>query len=122
MFLLGRKKFDYVINDPPVSTDSKYADWRAEDAQIRSCLWNSMKSKISCSLVFIPTIKLVWEQAKELYSGVSNLKRICDLHQNDFTLSLTDLSLEDYYNKFKGICEELNIYQPISFYVKTMKK
>ena len=88
MFLLGRKKFDYVISEPPISTDSKYANWRAEDAQIRSCLWNSMDFKISCSLVFLPTAKLVWEQAKELYSGVSNLKRICDLHQNDFTLSL----------------------------------
>ena len=32
------------------------------------------------------------------------------LHQNYFYLSLSDLSLEDYYNKFKGVCEELNIY------------
>ena len=63
-----------------------------------------------------------WEQAKELYSGVNNLKRIYDLHQNYFSLSLSDLSLEDYYNKFKGVCEELNIYQPISSHVKTMKK
>ena len=61
VFLLGRKKFDYVINEPPVPTDPKFADWRAEDAQIRSCLWNSMESKISCSLVFLPTAKLVWE-------------------------------------------------------------
>ena len=63
VFLLGRKKFDY-ISEPPVSTDSKFADWRVEDAQIRSCLWNSMESKISSSLVFLPTAKLVWEQAK----------------------------------------------------------
>ena len=32
------------------------------------------------------------------------------------------MSLEDYYNKFKGVCEELNIYQPISSDVKIMKK
>ena len=110
MFLLGRKKFDYVINDPPVSTDSKYADWRVEDAQIRSCLQNSMKSKISCSLVFIPTIKLVWEQAKELYSSVNNLRRIYNFHQNYFTLRLGDLSLENYYNKFKGIYVKNSIF------------
>ena len=59
VFLLGRKRFDYVIKEPPVPTDTKFADWRAEDAQIRSCLWNSMESKISCSLVFLPTTKLV---------------------------------------------------------------
>ena len=72
-----------------------------------------MESKISCNLVFLPTTKLVWEKAKELYSGVNNLKRIYD-HQNYFSLSLSDLSLEDYYNKFKSVCEELNIYQLIS--------
>ena len=32
------------------------------------------------------------------------------------------MSLEDYYNKFTGVCEELNIYQPISSDVKIMKK
>ena len=109
-FFLVERSFDYVINDPPVSTDSKYVDWRAEDAQIRSCLWNSMKSKISCSLVFIPTIKLVWEQAKELYSSVNNLRRIYNFHQNYFTLRLGDLSLENYYNKFKGTYVKNSIF------------
>ena len=42
-----------------------------------------MESKISCSLVLLLIAKLVWEQAKELYFGVSNLKRIYDL-QNLF--------------------------------------
>jgi len=32
IFLLGRKKFDYVIKEPPIPTDPKSADWRAEDA------------------------------------------------------------------------------------------
>ena len=50
------------------------------------------------------------------------MKWIYDLHQNYFSLSLSDLSLDDYYNKFKGVCEELNIYQHISSEVKTMKK
>ena len=26
VFLLGRKKFDYVIKEPPVPTDPKFAD------------------------------------------------------------------------------------------------
>ena len=101
VFLLSRKKFDYVIKEPPVPTNPKFADWRAEDAQIRSCLWNSMEPKISCSLAFLPTSKLVWEQAKKLYSGVNNLKRIYDLHQNYFSLSLSDMPLEEYYNKLR---------------------
>ena len=59
VFLLGRKKFNYVLKEPTIPTDLKFADWRAEDAQIRSCLWNSMDFKFSCSLVFLPTAKLV---------------------------------------------------------------
>ena len=86
MFLLGRKKFDYMNSEPPISTDSKFADWRVEDEQIKSCLWNSMESKISCNLVFLVTAKLVWKPAKELYSGVNNLKWIYDCHQNYFSL------------------------------------
>ena len=76
VFLLGRKKFHYLTDNPPRSTDSKYADERAEDAQIRSFLWKSMESKVSCNLV---CAKLVWEQAKELYSSVNNLRCIYNL-------------------------------------------
>ncbi len=81
-----------------------------------------MESKISCGLVFSPTAKLVWEQAQELYSDVNNLRRIYVLHQAFFSLALNDLSLEDYYAKFKGICEGINLYQPISVDVKIMQK
>ena len=58
----------------------------------------------------------------ELYSGINNLKQIYDLHQNYFSLSLSDLSLDNYYNKFKGVWEELNMYRLISSDVKTIKK
>ena len=44
-----------------------------------------MESKISCSLFFLPTAKLVWEQ--ELYSSVNTLKRFFDLHQSYFSIS-----------------------------------
>jgi hypothetical protein len=56
-----------------------------------------MESKISCSLVFFTTTKLVWEQAQKLYSGVNNYRRIYDLHRDYFSLALNDNSLEDYY-------------------------
>lgn len=36
VFLLGRKEFNYLIDDHPPTADPKYADWRVEDAQIRS--------------------------------------------------------------------------------------
>lgn len=44
----------HTIPKPPTK-DPEYADWGADGAQIRSGLWNSMKS---CSLAFWPTAKL----------------------------------------------------------------
>lgn len=91
-----------------------------EEAQIRNCLWNNMESKISRNLLFLPTAKL--DKAQELYYDVNNLRRIYDCHQNYFSLAFNDLSLEDYYAMFKGICEEIILYQPISAEIKTMQK
>ena len=36
VFLLG-KKFQYLVTDPPASSDSKYDDRKAKDAKICSC-------------------------------------------------------------------------------------
>ncbi len=35
-FFFCRKEFNYLIDDHPPTADPKYADWRVEDAQIRS--------------------------------------------------------------------------------------
>jgi hypothetical protein len=80
-----------------------------------------MKSTISCNLIFLSSAKLVWERAKEFYSYVNNLMQIYNF-QTYFSLTLNDLSLENYYAKIKGICEELKLYQPISSDVRTMQK
>ena len=82
---------------------------------------DSTEPKISSSLIFLSTAKLVWQQAQELYSGVNNLRHIYDLYQNYFSIALNDLSLEDYHGKFKNIREELNLYQPISSDIKVMQ-
>lgn len=71
-----------------------------------------MESQISSTLVFLDTVKLAWEQTRELYSGVSNPHHIYQLHYNYFFFQLTDKTLEDYYAHFKNIHDELNIYHP----------
>jgi hypothetical protein len=58
-----------------------------------------MESKISCSMVFCKLPNLCGSKLG-LYYGVNNLRCIYDLNQNYFSLSLNDLSLEDYHNFF----------------------
>ena len=107
VFLLGRKKFDYVIQEPLC-------------LQTLTMLIGEPKMHklgVACGIAWSLRLVVVWFSYQLL-----NLKRIYDLHQNYFSLSLSDLSLEDYYNKFKSVCEELNIYKLISLDVKTFKK
>ena len=75
-----------MVSDSHAFIDIKYTDWRAEDAQILSFLWNSMDPWISSTLDFIDFAKLVWEQTQELYSSVSNLCPIYQLHQSYFSI------------------------------------
>ena len=39
-----------MINEPPASMDSKYADWRVEDAQLG----------VSCGIVWSLRLVVVW--------------------------------------------------------------
>jgi hypothetical protein len=56
-----------MVSDSHAFIDIKYTDWRAEDAQILSFLWNSMDPRISSTLDFIHFAKLVWEQTRVIF-------------------------------------------------------
>lgn len=45
-----------------------------------------------------------------------------DLQQSFFFISQGGLSLDDYYAQFCGLCEELNICEPISSDIQTMSR
>ena len=44
------------------------------------------------------------------------------LHPTFFSISLDDMSLEDFYGKFCGICEEIDLSEPITTNVVAIKK
>ena len=55
-----------------------------------------MEPSVSSSLVYLDTAKQVWDRVKEMFFGIGNLCRTCDLHQAFFSLSPYDLSLEAF--------------------------
>ena len=97
-----------------------FAAWKAEDAQIRIRSWNSIESQISSSLVYLDTAKQVWDRAKEIFSGVDNLRCTHYLHQAFFFLSFDELSLEAFCGKFSSICKEIDLSEPISSEISEM--
>ena len=72
-----------------------------------------MEPKINSSLVYLGTVKQVWTNIWEMFSGVGNLKRTYDLHHAFFSLSIDDMSLEDFYGKFRSICKEIDLRRSV---------
>ncbi|GFZ18600.1 hypothetical protein Acr_27g0003390 [Actinidia rufa] len=95
---------------------------QAEDAQIHILLWNSMEPKISGCLVFLNSAKRVWDGAKDKYSRLDNLRRTYELHQTFISLTLEDMSLEDYYARFRSVCDELDLAKPFLIDISVMQK
>ena len=56
-----------------------------------------------------------------MFSRVGNPRRTCDLNQALFSIFFNDISLEDLYGKFCGICEEID-FNDITVYVAAMKR
>ena len=122
VYYMGERKFRYLTDDPPAKEAKDYGDWEAEDCHIRVELWNSMEPQISAPLFYLDTAKQVWNRLVGMYSGVNNLRRTYDLHHQFFSLSIGSGSLEDYYSKFRGTCEELRVYEPISSDPQVMER
>ncbi|XP_058182112.1 uncharacterized protein LOC131300317 [Rhododendron vialii] len=81
-----------------------------------------MTEQVASTLMFCDTARAVWTQAKELYSGVNNLRRTYDLHQSFFNISQGDDSFEDYYAKFRRICNELDICEPLTTDIQVIRR
>ncbi|GFS41529.1 hypothetical protein Acr_00g0074920 [Actinidia rufa] len=121
VYFEGESISQWLTNDRPAQTSSTYAAWKSEDARVRSDLWNVMEPRISGPLMFLPTAKLVCKQAQEMFSGVNNLRRTYDLHQEFLSLSMGEQTLETHYAKFCGVYEQIKIAQPISADIQVME-
>lgn len=78
-----------------------------------------MESHISSTLVFLPTASCgvrLWRCILVLIISVAHM-----IYMGQFFLSLGDRSLEEYYAKFHGTYEELNICEPLSIDIQVMK-
>lgn len=84
-------------------------------------LWNSMEPEIVITLIHQLTMKLLWRQLCELYSGINNLQRAYELHQSFVTVSQGTSSLEAHCAQFRSIYDEFSLCQSIVVDVKTIQ-
>ncbi|GAV57095.1 UBN2_3 domain-containing protein, partial [Cephalotus follicularis] len=113
IYIMAKKKLKFLNFDPPTPDASGYEDWMQENAVILIWLWNSMKLEIAANVMFHNTAKGVWDDFKDTYSQDKNMNRVYDLHDKMFHLRQSGKPLHDYYSTFKGLTEELNVFQPL---------
>ncbi|XP_059654330.1 uncharacterized protein LOC132301059 [Cornus florida] len=92
VWLHGRGLGNHLTKDKPKETDTSFDAWEKEDAQIISLLLNS------------------------------NITRVYELCKQYFHLEQGNHSIEAYYSTVMGVCEELNMYQPITADVRGMQQ
>ncbi|GAV76389.1 UBN2_3 domain-containing protein, partial [Cephalotus follicularis] len=92
-----------------------------ENAVILIWLWNSIEPEIAANVMFHNTAKGVWEDLNDTYSQDKNMNRVYDLYDKMFRLHQSGKPLHEYYSTFKGLAEELNVYQPLTNDIDKLK-
>lgn len=60
-FVDARRKIKYLPNDPSNENDHIYSDWLVNDNCVIIQLFNIMEEKVSSSVMFLKTIKEIWD-------------------------------------------------------------
>ncbi|GAV86712.1 UBN2_3 domain-containing protein, partial [Cephalotus follicularis] len=121
IYIMAKKKLKFLNSDLPAPDASGYEDWMQENTVILIWLWNSMEPKIATNVMFHNTAKGVWDDLKDNYSQDKNMNRVYDLYEKMFHLHQSGKPLQDYYNTFKGLAEELNVFQPLTNDIDKLK-
>ncbi|XP_043700114.1 uncharacterized protein LOC122650799 [Telopea speciosissima] len=73
-----------------------------------------MEPAIASNVMYHSTAKGVWTDLRETYSQAKNVSRIYEIYEKLFTHKQGDRSLSEFFGSFKGLIEELQVYQPFA--------
>ncbi|XP_059650495.1 uncharacterized protein LOC132296301 [Cornus florida] len=108
------------VKDKPKDSDADFSSWEQRDAQIISLMLNCTEPNISSNLLYLDTAKEIWNRLQQLYSG--NITKIYEVCRQLFDLRQGTHSLAEYFSHSMGICEEMNLHQPITSDVKSIQQ
>ncbi|XP_074293232.1 uncharacterized protein LOC141620199 [Silene latifolia] len=105
----SRNKFGFVNGDfckPADEKSTEFAAWKSNNSIICSWIFNSVDVSIQPSIVSHNIASELWADLKERYSTI-NGPRINQLKSEYHNFRQKELSVVSYYNKFKGLWDEL---------------
>jgi len=84
------------------------------DYCVMTWLLNSLKDKISSSVMFLTTAKKMWDTLKVMYENEKNPSRVFEIYERLFELKQRDKFVPEFYGELKGLIDELEMHQPAS--------
>ena len=74
-------------------------------------LLNILEEKITDSVMFLTTVKDMWNTLKVVYGNEKNPSRVFEIYERLFELKQGDKSVVEFYEELKGLIDELEMYQ-----------
>ena len=89
-----------------------YEDWESCNTMVLSWLINSMHVNVSSNIMYYETAREMWLELQNLFSQ-GNGPKIYNLQQEISHISQNQMSVTEYYSKFKKLWDQLLHYEPL---------
>lgn len=108
MTLKAKNKIGFInsLIVRPNASDPSYEIWKRFNNMVSSWIINSVAKEIGESIICARTTAKMWQDLKSRFTQ-ANGPRIFQLQRNLSTLMQEDMSVSDYYTKFKCLWDEL---------------
>ena len=112
--LTAKKKIGFVNGKiaKPKDDSLLYEDWESCNTMVLSWLINSMHVDISSSIMYYETVREMWLELQRVFSQ-GNGPKIYNLQQDISQITQRQLSVTEYYSKFKKLWDQLIHYEPL---------
>ncbi|KAF5460192.1 hypothetical protein F2P56_020078 [Juglans regia] len=103
---------DGKILKPSTDFDPLYTAWERCNDMVIAWIQHSVGFEHRASIAHANTAAAVWNDLRERFS-IQNAPRIFQLTKSISALTQDEESISQYYNKLKGLWDELEIYEPM---------
>ncbi|CAL1404084.1 unnamed protein product [Linum trigynum] len=114
MALLAKNKVAFVNGDAPRPGDADplLPAWERANLMVLGWLYCSLEPTIAQSILWLDSAREVWLDLQERF-GQANLVRISDLHEEIYGFKQGNLTVTEYYTRFKVLWDEFFALRPL---------
>ena len=86
IFISAQNKLAHLLQSPPTDTDPTYVIWLTGDYSVMTWLLNNLEEKISGSVMFLHTVKKMWDTLKVMNENEKNPSRVFEIYECMFDI------------------------------------